>query len=254
MPVPSLSLDDRQKAIVKAWHDLSKGQSNALISFMAEWIAFNAICYGLYHERATRERADLNAKTDRLKAIRNVLSSPQVEGQPAVEASIKIESEALKVKVSVYDSQSSNLAHSIAFVVKKRYTEELIYEALVQAYSDWYRDPSMADLRTMFATLKHSLTKEVESENRHYVINMSRVSDLPKSVSKEDVDDLARKNIVVLCEHDELKQAIDVLYQVRCNTFHGEKIPGDLNDDRIVKAAAPLLSKIVEQLMKDHIR
>jgi hypothetical protein len=46
----------------------------------------------------------------------------------------------------------------------------------------------------------------------------------------------------------DLTQLKNVLYQVRCNVFHGEKVPGDVNDDRIVRAAYPVLLRIMQQL------
>lgn len=36
-----------------------------------------------------------------------------------------------------------------------------------------------------------------------------------------------------------------MLHQIRCNVFHGEKIPGELNDDRIVNAATPVLRELL---------
>ncbi len=42
------------------------------------------------------------------------------------------------------------------------------------------------------------------------------------------------------------------MYQIRCNIFHGEKTPGDLNDDRIVKSSLPLLRYLVNKLVDDY--
>ena len=39
---------------------------------------------------------------------------------------------------------------------------------------------------------------------------------------------------------------------IRCNIFHGEKAPGVLNDDRIVKAATPVLRQLLEILLKQE--
>ena len=55
--------------------------------------------------------------------------------------------------------------------------------------------------------------------------------------------------IAIMEEPRELRQLKDVLYQVRCNIFHGEKVPGEPNDDRIASAALPLLSRFVEALV-----
>jgi hypothetical protein len=66
------------------------------------------------------------------------------------------------------------------------------------------------------------------------------------------VNNLASKNIIILCEENNLKTIKNVLYQIRCNIFHGEKTPGDINDDTIVKSANPLLKYIVEYLIEKH--
>ena len=43
-----------------------------------------------------------------------------------------------------------------------------------------------------------------------------------------------------------------VIYQIRCNIFHGEKVPGDINDDRIAVGALPMLKLLVEKLIEDY--
>jgi hypothetical protein len=53
---------------------------------------------------------------------------------------------------------------------------------------------------------------------------------------KKDVKEMAKQRIIILSEKNHLAIIKDVLYQIRCNIFHGEKTPGDLNDDRIVKS------------------
>ena len=60
---------------------------------------------------------------------------------------------------------------------------------------------------------------------------------------------MARSNVIVLCEKNDLTTLKNVLYQIRCNIFHGEKTPGDINDDRIVKSAFPILKYLVENLI-----
>lgn len=68
----------------------------------------------------------------------------------------------------------------------------------------------------------------------------------------EDIDVQSKRNILVLCEKNDLKTIKNVLYQIRCNIFHGEKIPGDINDDRIVKSANPILDLITKYLVDEQ--
>jgi hypothetical protein len=37
--------DDKQKKLINSWHTLAVKSEDACMAFMAEWIAFNAICY-----------------------------------------------------------------------------------------------------------------------------------------------------------------------------------------------------------------
>ena len=79
---------------------------------------------------------------------------------------------------------------------------------------------------------------------------MARSNDYNDYYSSMDIDQLDQRNIIKLCETNELLTIKNVLYQIRCNIFHGEKTPGDINDDRIVRSALPLLRLIVNYLME----
>lgn len=51
------------------------------------------------------------------------------------------------------------------------------------------------------------------------------------------------RNIIVLFDNIyKLRILKDVLFQIRCNIFHGEKTPSDVHDDRIVATSYPVLS------------
>jgi len=69
---------------------------------------------------------------------------------------------------------------------------------------------------------------------------------------ENDIGIMANKNIIVLCKKNNLKTVKNVLYQIRCNIFHGEKNPSVRNGDQIVKSALPLLNHIVEFLLAKH--
>jgi hypothetical protein len=47
------------------------------------------------------------------------------------------------------------------------------------------------------------------------------------------------------------RQIFDLLYTVRCNTFHGGKRPDDRNDREVLKRANPLLSLIVTYFLAE---
>ena len=105
----------------------------------------------------------------------------------------------------------------------------------------WYSE-NQSDL---FEGLKKQLTKG----SRHYVINMTKQNLYGEY---NNVNEMANRKIIILCEDNNLETIKNVLYQIRCNIFHGEKTPGDINDDRIVKSALPLLRYIVDHLIHTH--
>ena len=132
--------------------------------------------------------------------------------------------------------------------VSTNYTEDIIFNQFVEDFEEWYRE-NLDDSKQLFEDLKASLQKDYKRNSRHYVVNMAKSNDYRES---NDVDGMDKKNIIVLCENNELKTIRKVLYQIRCNIFHGEKTPGNVNDDRIVKSALPLLSYIVEHFIDRH--
>ena len=55
-----------------------------------------------------------------------------------------------------------------------------------------------------------------------------------------------KKIVVPFDDFTKLSQVKRVLYQIRCNIFHGAKVPGEVNDDRITKCAIPILRRLVQ--------
>jgi len=95
--------------------------------------------------------------------------------------------------------------------------EERIFDQFVSEYKVWYQDCSSLTTK-FFETLKQSLIKKTRGIQRSYVINMSRIKDYN---DMSDIDELHKRNIIVLCEQNDLKTIKNVLYQIRCNIFHG---------------------------------
>ena len=99
------------------------------------------------------------------------------------------------------------------------------------------------DFLELVEGLRQALKKD---DGNYYVIDMSKVGQYNREISYKE---LKNRNIIVPFEDTtKLKQLIDVLYQIRCNLFHGEKQPGVINDDRIVSSANPVLGAILVKL------
>lgn len=222
--------DDKQKTLINAWISQAKESSNEYLKFMSNWIAFNAICYNLFFEQAVMDRAELDRGKSKLPKIKkSVKQNAEIHAQST---SITLKKERIEINIK--------LPERLNLSIKEKYTEDLIYEQFVKLYSD-----KITIKDELFQSLKESLKKG----SRFYVINMARISAFEQD---ENIDEQSKRNIVILCETNNLKTIRNVLYQIRCNIFHGEKIPGDLNDDRIVKSANPILSEITKYLTDEQ--
>lgn len=52
---------------------------------------------------------------------------------------------------------------------------------------------------------------------------------------------------------EEFREVVDVLYQVRCNLFHGSKLDIDKRDCDVIKVSMPVLELIVKNLVLNEI-
>ncbi len=223
-----MKFDDKQKRIINAW--ISYGTSSerdSYAQFISLWVAFNAICYARYSSLASRNRADLRHGAD-LKKITDELT--QLNGTIV----------RMKGQVKINIKEPGRIVINIG----ERYTEDIIFDRFAVEfqpnYIEWLSDRSF---ETKVLEFREALRKPPD---RYYVVNMARVSKHKWNAKKEEYEDMKRQNIIVPFEdHTNLKQLKNVLYQVRCNVFHGEKVPGEPNDDRIVSAAYPVLRYIV---------
>ena len=222
--------EDKQKTLINAWISQATESSNEYLKFMSNWIAFNAICYHLFFEQAVMDRVELDRGKSKLPRIKeSVKQNTEIQAQ---NTSITLKKE--KIEIDIKAPERLN------FSIKEKYTEDLIYEQFAKSYSN-----KIIVGQKFFQSLKESLKKN----DRFYVINMARIKAYNQS---EDIDVQSKRNILVLCEKNDLKTIKNVLYQIRCNIFHGEKIPGDINDDRIVKSANPILDLITKYLVDEQ--
>lgn len=224
--------DNKQIKLINSWHNLSKQSTDVYMSFMAEWIAFNAICYNLYYKKADIERANIDRSKSKLNQINKLINQNKSEFT-VEQTKVKIKSEKWEIDLS--------LPERLFISISKNYTEDIIFNEFVKEYSSWYENNPYKE----YNIFKQSLKKG----ERFYVINMSKQHQIDIN---SDINELGKRNIIILCEEDNLKTIKNTLYQIRCNIFHGEKIPGDINDDKIVKAALPLLRYLVNFLIEKY--
>jgi hypothetical protein len=223
-----VDFDKKQITLINSWHNLSQQSTDAYMSFMAEWIAFNAICYNLYYERADIERANIDRSKSKINQINKLVE--QKSEFIAENTKVKIKSEKWEIDLS--------LPERLFISISKNYTEDIIFNEFVKEHTVWYDNNPYNDFLNFKQTLKKG--------DSFFVINMAKQNQFK---IENDIKEMEKKNIIILCEENNLKSIKNVLYQIRCNIFHGEKIPGDINDDTIVKKAYPLLQYLVNYLM-----
>ena len=228
------NFDYKQKTLINAWISQAEVTSNDYLKFMSNWIAFNAICYNLFSERAVRERADIK-DISKLRKIKD-----------SVERNYEIQAESTSLifkdeKIDINIKTSERLSFSI----KEKYTEDMIYHQFANSYFNKINVDE-----EVFQCLKESLKKI--GDDRFYVINMARIKAYNKYKKEKDINTMADIGILILCETNNLKTIKNVLYQIRCNIFHGAKTPGHGSDDQIVKAANPILEQLIKYLVNEQ--
>lgn len=202
--------------------------------FIYQWIAFNAFCYGRYVGEANRRRADLK---DPKKDIEHMII-----GNESIETRGSIRFVGDKIRIELSEPMQ------ITLDLVERYTEDLIFSVFAREYKSeykqWLADP---EFNKAVENFKQALFKG--HDGKHYIINMARIEDYRRIHNdKLDMDTLGPPIVYPFEDIHNLSHLKNVLYQVRCNIFHGEKVPGCLNDDRIVKAANPVLSRIMDSV------
>ena len=227
-----INLDEKQIRLIKAWIGRAKSPGNDEYGrFMAAWLAFNAFCYAGFSHKATRRRPDL-AEDRGLEGL---------EGKVPAEGVLEMRDDG-RVRLSI------NKPGRIRIDIRDRYTEDIVFTEFARryksAFQSWIEESSLREARDGFLTA-------IERAKGCYVINMLKCSDYDPDGS---IEEMARNNIIVIVsDPNDLENFVDVLYQVRCNVFHGEKIPGEVNDDQIVKAALPFLLQLLQHVVGDAL-
>ena len=221
-----LEFDEKQFSIIKSWHNVSINQDYGYVKFFSNWISFNAICYGLFYEKGVKERVDID----------NINKLPNIKSRLEVEESIYLDQGQIyqtdhNIKVKL------KFPEPINFSIKERFIEHYIFNEFSKKFKN---DLFFNSDDNEIIALKKALTKD---NGRIYVIDMSRYT---QHNIDNDIDEMSSKGVITLFEDSELSSIVNVLYQIRCNIFHGGKEPGDHHDDEIVEAANIILNKIVE--------
>ena len=224
--------ESKQEEIIKSWHNISTNEETSYVKFFANWISFNAICYALFHKEAVREKIDF----DNNRNLPNLKSRLESQDSISLEKG-EISQPNKNIKVKLEFPEALNLT------INERFIEFHIFEEFKKAFKD--KINFEAD-NPDFIELKKSLKKK---NDRSYVIDMSRIDQYN---IENDIDKMSANRIIKFCEDSHLPTIIDVLYQIRCNIFHGGKEPGDHHDDWIVKAANPILDQIVSHFIFEY--
>jgi len=198
------------------------GREDPYFRFMSLWVAFNALCYALYHRSANRKRADLQ-KFQR-EPPKDLYRDAQVTWRAD---KVDIKAEALEIRLSI----------------SEKYTEENIFSQFVKEMQSSYRSALADDVG--FDKSVDKFREAIKKPNGFYVLNFSKEN--PPNLENWSEAEVKEGGSWLSSFHDKQKLSLlkGALYRVRCNVFHGEKVPGDVNDDRIVRAAAPVLEKLL---------
>jgi hypothetical protein len=225
-------LDDKQQALIQSWIQFGQEETtNAYNRFIALWIALNAYCCAQYATAAHRDQASIKARG--------------YDGLTGEQQPVKGTIQRADARVTIDLAAPSE----IRIVIKERYTENFIFHAFAEQYAKAYQALLQTEsFHDQVAGLQHALEKR---PGEYYVINMAKAA---QHDPMRHLHELQGQNIIVrFTDTTSLRQLKDVLYQIRCNVFHGEKVPGEPNDDRIVTAAIPVLQAILAIVMAQEM-
>lgn len=219
-------MDSRQKEIFHTWFEQGvKNANKPYFGFISLWISFNAYCVANYSTKAKRLLAQINKD----RGFRE-LSGTTVEITEGIISQSK--------GIYSIDIKQPGRIH---VVVKERFIESAVFDAFAQDFAKRYAH--MIQQEEDFAKAVNLLRETLRKEEHFYVIDMSRYREYDPTLSYKQ---LGQSGIIIPFEDiTNLEQLKNILYQIRCNLFHGEKLPGILNDDRIVRAAYPVLLAIL---------
>lgn len=224
--------DHKQITIINTWFDMAKkyeSKEEYYTAFIALWISFNAFCYAKFAVEANGLRSDLKDKDNAKKYINSKYCD--------VVGSIVGDGEQIRLKII------QPIALSLS--IKEKYTEDLIFSKFAKTYQNLYLELlENLDFKSVVSSLRESLKKQ----NGYYVLNMLKAV---SGTDKMPISQLKNEGRAVLFyKIESLMELTKVLYQIRCNVFHGEKIPGNLNDDQILKTAFPALFCLMQAIRK----
>lgn len=183
-----------------------------------------------FYEQANKQRAD----------IRDYRRSPDCNTE--FNCLLKVKGENLEITAE---------SLKLRLRISERYTEDLVFAEFVRTAKGRYETALSTD--PVFSADVDVLRSSILKQNGYYVLNLSRrdVVDEVMALSEAEVKRVTSR-LALFDDKKSLGQLKDVLYQIRCNVFHGEKIPGDLNDDRIVSAATPVLKYLLQMILEPN--
>jgi hypothetical protein len=228
-----IKLDHKQQKIVSSWlqraMDLSK---DTYASFISLWISFNAYCYSQYAAKANKHRADLRNDA----GLRNITPDPL-----RAEGTVRLDNARYRLNIEK--------PGRILIIVSERYTEDIVFTQFAREYQPLYQELLRdVEFEKAVAKFQRAIRKK---GGRHFIVNMARHREYSPD---GDYDTMVQRHIIVPFENKEdLEELKNVLYQVRCNVFHGEKLPGLMNDDKIVRTAQPVLERILRRILKEAL-
>jgi|ERR1700686_7537 len=228
VPAP-IDLDDKQFRLVRAW--MKYGAQDEYGRFISLWVAFNALCYAKYAAEAHQLRADLDLKKS------SGLSAVQDKEVPA---SGTLSKDAERIKLHL------DTPGPVTIKIVERYTEDVIFDRFATDYQTEYKAWLAGGI---FRQHVDALFAAIAKDQKHYIVNMAKANKHQLKPDSTQYKEMRAAGVIVAWEDTmKLSQLKSVLYQIRNNVFHGEKVPGEANDDRIVKVASPVLQFICERL------
>jgi hypothetical protein len=135
---------------------------------------------------------------------------------------------------------------AVRIQITDRYTEDNIYASFAQhhtcSYATLQKEPACNEAVNRL--------HDAIARNGHYVVNMLKAG--RHEAARSFRDTVADRTIVPFEDTASLTQLKNVLCPNSLQHLPRRKVPGDVNDDRIVTAALPVLQQLLHNLMMNE--
>lgn len=123
------------------------------------------------------------------------------------------------------------------------------FVALWVAFNALYASQNTGDVGDWDQVRAFAGEPEVVDRHRQLLRGSEKYKRAVLALKERGVFDVSTRRHRTIQNEQNLSQVMSCLYQVRCNLFHGGKLPGNPRDEKLVQASYDLASLLLEPFL-----